>query len=915
MRPSRLLRLASPSAHTAQSYFGTSSGALTSSGQHPMDSPAFAFSENWQALGPFQIGTREGIWAADPLEYHGGFRALEYNHDASFPSSLPVNATAVWSHITARLNEPDVALAGAELSVSYPNVDWSFLQQVYGWAALQWQAWARGEITVQSEEVSVLTLDVENILEFWIDDKQYFGGDFYGFATAPLVLHIKPGVHGIDVRLVRDVRAQGGITSNPSIDAKLLLKAADGNVQPNGDVLISDRIVDAGGVLASGLASVTLRNNLLEDISVWDVQPQDSTRNTCEARLVGKAPIKIASGQSRPVPFRVACVPGAPYSGQIDVGFSYLPSSDNTDDQTVFVSGFPKSLRSKHDPQKITYLHPGGMVSYAILRPPSQKALKTCKSREDKLPVLLALHGAGVEADSDQVRQSFDDLPDLCAWLLFPTGVTAWSSDDWHNFGFADIQNAVHAIPTWIEQNSWNGPGVDTERWLVTGHSNGGQGVWYVLTHYPDKVIAAAPLSGYSSIQNYVPYDFWRVTDPARVAVVQAGLSSYRHELLLENAQGIPIFQQHGSLDDNVPAYHSRLIHHLLSEGNGGSEYYELPGKPHYWDGVMTTPHLSEFFKNRLSAESKADEMAGRCSNFTIVTANPADTGSKNGIRILGLVRPGQIGRAEVNFVPDPSTCHIHTSNVRMLKLSADIRECRQVFIDDSSVSLNASNDPAEFVVLRTQNGQWAQSKHKTSGITPEIRHGRQLGPIDAVMRTKGAFQVVYDPSNGSNATSHIALQISRNLCQYFSADTEITRSLEQAVSDRAGNVISVSLGLGIKDPIYKGVHSNHAIKTHPGRISIKDSSGFVHTYRARKEGLAAAFLRPLPDERLELVVWGVDEASLRMAARLVPLVTGTGVPDFVIADAKMLWKGVEGTLAMGFFDENWDASGNSFFS
>jgi hypothetical protein len=29
-----------------------------------------------------------------------------------------------------------------------------------------------------------------------------------------------------------------------------------------------------------------------------------------------------------------------------------------------------------------------------------------------------------------------------------------------------------------------------------------GQGVWFLTTHYPDNVIAAAPVSGYSSIES-----------------------------------------------------------------------------------------------------------------------------------------------------------------------------------------------------------------------------------------------------------------------------------------------------------------------------------------------------------------------------------------------------------------------------
>jgi hypothetical protein len=45
--------------------------------------------------------------------------------------------------------------------------------------------------------------------------------------------------------------------------------------------------------------------------------------------------------------------------------------------------------------------------------------------------VLVVLHGAGLEADSERVRHMLDASPELCAWLLFPSGVTSWSGDDW----------------------------------------------------------------------------------------------------------------------------------------------------------------------------------------------------------------------------------------------------------------------------------------------------------------------------------------------------------------------------------------------------------------------------------------------------------------------------------------------------
>lgn len=50
---------------------------------------------------------------------------------------------------------------------------------------------------------------------------------------------------------------------------------------------------------------------------------------------------------------------------------------------------------------------------------------------------------------------------------------------------------------------SW-GFNADAKVTLV-GHSNGGQGVWYLASRFPDKVRAAIPAAGYIKSQAYVP--------------------------------------------------------------------------------------------------------------------------------------------------------------------------------------------------------------------------------------------------------------------------------------------------------------------------------------------------------------------------------------------------------------------------
>ncbi|KAF7195636.1 putative secreted protein [Pseudocercospora fuligena] len=862
--------------------------------------PIFQFSKEWSLLGPFQIGTREAVWGADPLEHFGGFRSLTYDPNAVFRSSLPVNGTTGWFNVTAQLTKPSVQRNGAALSVEFQDVDWESLRNVYGWAAYQWQAWIRGEIYVQSNKTEIYTLSAPQVLEWWIDAIHYFGGDFYDYSRAPPLLHLTPGIHRIDIRIVRDVRAFGGI-EKPSMNISLRLDYSYTGLKHVGQVLISDTINSASGQgLASPFGSALIRNDGDGEVIISAVE---ATHNACLADLWLGEELRIAPGQTRPVAFRVRCVR---LDWRIRLDFKFrVASRERIETLTVLAE---PTRRNPGEPHKVTFPHPGGIVSYAILRPPSRRAVDAVQPNAT-LPVLLGFHGAGVEAEWDSVRLALQPLPDLPAWVLFPTGVTPWAGDDWHAFGFPDVEAAVEMIPDWIEVNEWQGPGVDTQQWLVAGHSNGGQGVWHALTHWPDKVIAASPISGYSSIQNYVPYTFWQPSDPVRTSIIQSGLLPYRHELLLANAKGIPVLQQHGGADDNVPPYHSRLQSQLIREAGAESEYFEFPGKPHWWDGVFTTAPLKDFYQQQIDINiANVTKAPITFRDFSLVVANPGDTGSKHGFRVLNLINPGQIGRLEVSFDPTTLACLISTANVRMFYVPPYFRDCSFVTIDRQEISVLGGDYQSDDWNLELVNGTWDLEAVPSDNTRPIIRRmGSQLGQMDSILRTRGPFQILQH----SEQAHHIALQISRNLCQYFAADTIISKDWDEAFTS-TGNIISVAIG----NDLPKGYFANHPIQIEKGKkIHIRHFFGNPGNYEDFADlGLAAIFLRPLPMGRLELVVWGSDASMLEVAARLVPMMPGSGQPDFVVMDKTMLAKGLEGVLAMGFFDNFWEVSKNSFF-
>ncbi len=515
----------------------------------------------------------------------------------------------------------------------------------------------------------------------------------------------------------------------------------------------------------------------------------------------------------------------------------------------------------------------------------------------------MNLHGAGLESDSHQVRHMLDAVPELGAWVLFPTGMSPWSGDDWHVWGYADVAAAASAIPQWIRNMNWSGPGVDTGSWFVTGHSNGGQGAWFISTHQPDKVIAMAALSGYSSIQNYVPYMMWREVSPLVESITRNSLSSYRHELLVENMKGIPIYQQHGAKDDNVPPYHSRLLHSLLHESGCPSKYIELPDQGHWFDGVMATGPLREFYTSVLDADTASRHIP---KDFKFCVPNSGDIGYRAGILADQLESPDYMGTLSVHRDDEQRLWHIETSNMHRMHLHfpvPGVQQPRALLVDETSIQIPTTNNIAEVALVR-QNDKWEMVNGQNWKCL-FTRYGRQRGSLDAILRTSSPLRIQVC----SDGALEAALQVSRNLIQYYRADAEIITPEQLSEAPNCGNVITLVLGNAIPPPLIP----DFPFQVHANSIEIRRANVDKLKRIPSHAGLGAAFLRPLHNENLELVLWGFDCVGLRQAVRMVPTLTGAGQPDFIVLDNDARWKGIGGVLAMGFFDHAWQISQASY--
>jgi hypothetical protein len=378
------------------------------------------------------------------------------------------------------------------------------------------------------------------------------------------------------------------------------------------------------------------------------------------------------------------------------------------------------------------------------------------------------------------------------------------------------------------------------------------------------------------------------------------------------------IYQQHGSEDDNVPAYNSRLMYQLIRESGGHSTYIELPGRGHWFEGVLTTEPLIEFY--HLHASRSWPDTNTLPVEFSFVVPASADMGSKGGIFVDQLQSPDRYGNIHVVRDEEYVVWKMKTRNIRRLHLVPLAMKAvypMQIILDDSPEPFVILPDEAETTwLVRSDLGQWEMSRNGNWKSLSQ-RYGRQVGAMDAVLRTTGPIKIV----SRSPAADNAALQISRNLFQYFAADSGIlstatpTSDPSSILNVSLGNVITVTLG----DDLPPSQLEDFPVRLEGDRLVVgslsSDKTGGMEGVYDFEPGLGAAFLRPLPHERLELVLWGVDQAGLQRAARLVPTLTGAGQPDFVVVCFRCRWKSRGGIYAAGFFDHSWQISQGSYVS
>ncbi|KAF9920816.1 hypothetical protein FBU30_009253 [Linnemannia zychae] len=922
----------------------------------------------WQILGPFPTGMREQDFGADPLEAFGGFRQLKYDTTAKFPSELAQGGLVGW-------NTTEVDWYGWT-NVHFPDIKWSFNQFFLGWEFNQFQAWARTTFIVpdildrpQIEEdkgLVSITIQCENVGDLYVDDER-LSGDWYGYGLTRHTLQLKAGTeHTLSVRVVHEIRIFGGVIIPPpskfkcelSLPFPYLHKGRLGSYRPmvqavnegTGGIVVMD-VVD--GVLAGDYISVALRNVGSHSILVKSVKIiQGSQYLQAELADRSKLGINIFPSTHRPIAIRLKIHSGVDYhGGKFSLRFEIvtLSSSKTGKSRAGFFTTEEITIgeRKWGEPYLYTFRDFDGTVHYAAAIPPSNPSSQPA----DSAPILVALHGAGVE-----VAQSPFWLTEYTqrerTWIILPTGRSPWGYD-WHGMSIKNVMSALnslaHDLPG-VPSHLRDLPGIcpDPNRLFIAGHSNGGQGAWFMVTHFPDKAIAATPAAGYVNIKQYVPYVGWQsnsYTDAYMRGILESSIVEFDNDVHMSNTVGIPILARTGSVDDNVPPFHSRKMVRLGNENahnTAAIRLSEVPGEGHWFKGVLQDTLMETFLKEHLhddlitsaATEAKAVTLPPFPTKCVITVLNPSSMDSKCGIQVEQLQIPYRKGTIVVDIIKDSSkdpTWVLATKNIRRFGFSAlpTILQRRgrigKLIVDGSEVNFseNIQSRPVTFVrsgspksgqVWKMMEGdEWKQSE----------RHRETYGPAIQILE-KRVVVVLGTYFHGDNhvqfkkSADRIAKLVAHDIYQYGRGDVEVLSDDEflalhnekelSASEDEKTNLILIGdrHQNKVTQLILEERASDILIDTQAGMVSIQSESDSDDLYY-RQPGTGLLMIRPWGPSNLAMVIAGLDPQGLETAARLFPKRTGMLVPDWILTGSEMAWKGAGGILSAGYWGNHWE--------
>ncbi|KAF9966330.1 hypothetical protein BGZ70_002655 [Mortierella alpina] len=684
----------------------------------------------------------------------------------------------------------------------------------------------------EADGLHAVTVQCENVGDFYVDDER-LSGDWYGYGLTRHTLRLAPGSkHTLSVRVVHEVRIFGGVILPPpskfrcelAVPSFPLQESHEGDdkdldgVGSNRSSALMVQVVKEGhggyvvmdavdNVLAGEYISVGLRNVGLHSVLVKSVRVLKGSEVFSATLASPGQPISLYPSVHRPIAIRLDGVLGTGLERNIkEQAFTIefeLESEPLTDTlgqrvttATLRTDTMVIAQRTWGEPYKYTFLDFDGTVQYAAAIPPSQPA----SNPTDSAPVIVSLHGAGVEVDQSPFWLSEYTQRER-TWIVLPTGRSPWGYD-WHGASMKNVASAIESLASrlhGVPEHLKSLPGIkpDPERLLMAGHSNGGQGAWFMVTHFPDKAIA------------------------------EASIIEFDNDVHMSNTVGIPILARTGGADDNVPPLNSRKLVRLGQENAhnlSALSLSEIPGAGHWFEGVLHDDVMQAFLKQHLHdntiAHSEKQENRAMVvahlpfpSEFEITVSNPAGMGSKGGIQVEQLRIPYRKGCVKVKILQDEprgeghdlsNTWIVESSNIRRLRFldspSLRIRRGKVSALVLDGVRFDIGQNDGAFSLTTLSMGSFLREGNSkgprwqftsSSEWTKAERHRETYGPAIQILEKKVVIVIGthfddlrpgrygHGEASFARAVDRIAKLVSHDLYLYGRGDAEIITDKE----------------------------------------------------------------------------------------------------------------------------------------
>lgn len=628
-----------------------------------------------------------------------------------------------------------------------------------------------------------------------------------------------------------------------------------------------------------------------------------------------------------------------PESISIIIEIRYEFRREKAPHRTTFNLSLPVTTWQHDRSYHFTYVDVDGSIQAAAVLPPTAPCAPNCT-------VLLSTHGAGVDAVAAAWTESY--RTQKSAWVLLPTGRRKFGLN-WEGPQMRTAITAVRAFCALMpgvppDQASYWKPRNDA--WLQAGHSMGGHGALLLATHFPDMLLASLPAAGWLRLSTYGESgdsEDLSYSDASLRALLAVSSAEYNADLYAENLLGIPFLARVGSEDDNVPPSNLRKFCRLLKE----NEFFhnvttvvnlsEVPGKGHWFDGVVDDDVLQPFLDKHLNSLRKP----ALPLSFTVFTMNPGSSGSRGGLRVL--LQEVVFEQSRLHVRREGVDWHVQTENVRRFRYQAvnGIEERPQrLYIDgekthgiaipayvysprdipeleandDSDIALDFCATNSNSVSDDQRPVRWRLCDRRTDNNQrlPDL-----YGPSFSVLSRRKVV-VIYPEKDGRLRDFAVrysnALYI-RGISAAVTTDSNVTAAGQ--MSSSPGDFNTILLG----GPNINSIARMLSSSGHTADVWFDQTEAtaernttlrFCVADRRRcfsEPGTGIAFLSKGPGRSLLFYAAGTDAAGVEAALDFLPYSPSSHIPEWTILSVSARgwgFRGLGGVVALGYWDSQW---------